>query len=167
MTQQLLEGQGFHIMEATRTHSFRHTALRRALLDEWSARRRALYLTQGYIYQCSTKFIWMQFFSMRTYFWFRLELRILLSVHPLGPCQHNGCFKNELSLACVVRSVNFELWHPGILPSNPVESGSPPLSFELDCNVGKKYSQNIHAQYYKPCSFETVFTFVPCMKYIL
>jgi len=35
MTQQLLGGQGFHIMEATLTHSFRHTTLRSAPLDEW------------------------------------------------------------------------------------------------------------------------------------
>ena len=34
MTPQLLDGQCFHIMEATRTHSFRHTTLRRTPLDE-------------------------------------------------------------------------------------------------------------------------------------
>jgi hypothetical protein len=49
MTQQLLDGQGFHIMEATRTHSFRQTTLRRAPLDEWSARRSTPYLKQFYI----------------------------------------------------------------------------------------------------------------------
>ena len=34
MTKQLLDGQGFYIMEATRTHSFRHTTLHRASPDE-------------------------------------------------------------------------------------------------------------------------------------
>jgi len=68
MTQQLLDGQGFHIMEAIWTHLFRHTKLHRAPLNEWSAWCRALYLTQDYIHQCSTKFKWLQFFSMRMYF---------------------------------------------------------------------------------------------------
>jgi hypothetical protein len=34
MMQQLLGGQGFHIMETTQTLSFRHTTLRSAPLDE-------------------------------------------------------------------------------------------------------------------------------------
>ena len=34
MTQQLLDGQGFHVMETTRTHSFRQTTIRRASLAE-------------------------------------------------------------------------------------------------------------------------------------
>jgi hypothetical protein len=38
-------GQGFLIIEASRSHSFRHTAFGRTPLDEWSARRRDLYLT--------------------------------------------------------------------------------------------------------------------------
>jgi len=138
ITQHLLDGQGFHVMEATRTHSFRHTTLCRAALDEWSARCRALYLTQVYIHQRSTKFIWIQYSSMRTYFDFAWS-PILWSLFILWVLvEQLGALKNEWSLACLVRSVNFEIWHPGILPSNPVGSGSSPLSFKLDCNVGGK-----------------------------
>jgi hypothetical protein len=46
MAQQPLVGQGLFITEASRSHSFRHTTLSRISLDEWSARRRDLYLTK-------------------------------------------------------------------------------------------------------------------------
>jgi hypothetical protein len=45
MAQQPLVGQGLLIIEASRSHSLRHTTLGRTPLDEWSARRRDLYLT--------------------------------------------------------------------------------------------------------------------------
>jgi hypothetical protein len=45
MVQQPLVVQGLFIIEASRSHSYRHTALSRTPLDEWSARRRELYLT--------------------------------------------------------------------------------------------------------------------------
>jgi len=45
MLQQPLVVQGLFIMEASRSHPFRHTALGRTPLDEWSAQRRVLYLT--------------------------------------------------------------------------------------------------------------------------
>jgi hypothetical protein len=41
--QQPIVGQGFLTVEASRSHSFRHTTLGRAPLDEWSARRRDLW----------------------------------------------------------------------------------------------------------------------------
>jgi len=44
MTQQPLAGQGLLIIVASRSHS-RHTTVGRTPLDEWSARRRDLYLT--------------------------------------------------------------------------------------------------------------------------
>ena len=138
MTQQLLDGQGFPIMEVTWTCSFRHMTLFRDPLDEWSARRRALHLTQVYIHQCSIKFIPIQFFGMGTYFDFAWSF-ILWSPFTLWDLvEQLGALKNEWSLACVVRSINFEIWYPGILPSNPVGSGNSPLSFKLDCNVGGK-----------------------------
>lgn len=84
---------------------------------------------------------------------FRLEPHIVLSLILWVHLKQLGALKNEWSLSCVVRRVNFEIWHPGILPSNPVGSGSSPLSFELDCTLGEKYSQNIHTEYYEPCSF--------------
>jgi hypothetical protein len=45
MTEQPLVGQGFLIIEASQSHSFRHTTLGRTPLDERSARRRDLHLT--------------------------------------------------------------------------------------------------------------------------
>jgi hypothetical protein len=45
MAQQPLVGQGLLLIEASRSHSFRHITLGRTPLDEWSARRRDLYLT--------------------------------------------------------------------------------------------------------------------------
>jgi hypothetical protein len=45
MAQQTLVGQGLLIIETLRSHSLRHAALSRTPLDEWSARRRDLYLT--------------------------------------------------------------------------------------------------------------------------
>jgi hypothetical protein len=44
MAQQPLMDQGLLITEASRPHSVTHTTLRKAPLDEWSARRRDLYL---------------------------------------------------------------------------------------------------------------------------
>jgi hypothetical protein len=44
MAQQPLVGQGLLITEASRSHPARHTTLGRTPLDEWSARRRDLYL---------------------------------------------------------------------------------------------------------------------------
>jgi len=38
-------GQGLLSIEASQSHSFRHTKLGRTPLDEWSAQRRYLYLT--------------------------------------------------------------------------------------------------------------------------
>ena len=43
--QQPLVVQGLFIIEASRSHSFRHTEINRTPLDEWSTRRRDLYLT--------------------------------------------------------------------------------------------------------------------------
>ena len=40
-----LESQGLLIVEDTRSHTVRHTTLGRTPLDEWSARRRDLYLS--------------------------------------------------------------------------------------------------------------------------
>jgi hypothetical protein len=45
MAQQPLVGQDPFIIEASPSHSFRHTTLGWAPLDEWSARHRDLYLT--------------------------------------------------------------------------------------------------------------------------
>jgi hypothetical protein len=45
MVQQHLVGQGLLIIEASRSHSFRHSTFGRTPLDEWSARRRDLYQT--------------------------------------------------------------------------------------------------------------------------
>jgi len=45
MTQQPLVGQDPLIIEASQWHSVIHTTLDRTPLDEWSARRRSLYLT--------------------------------------------------------------------------------------------------------------------------
>jgi hypothetical protein len=45
MAQQPLLGQGLRVIEVSRSHS-RHTTLGRTPLDEWSARRRDLYLTK-------------------------------------------------------------------------------------------------------------------------
>ena len=45
MAQQPLEDQGLFIIEASRSHPVRHTTLGSTPLDEWSARRRDLYLT--------------------------------------------------------------------------------------------------------------------------
>jgi hypothetical protein len=45
LAQQPLVDQGLFINEASRSHSLRHTTLGRTPLDEWSARRRDLYLT--------------------------------------------------------------------------------------------------------------------------
>jgi len=45
MARQPLVGQGFLIIEASRSYLVVHTILCRTLLDEWSARRRDLYLT--------------------------------------------------------------------------------------------------------------------------
>jgi hypothetical protein len=45
MAQQPLVGQGLPIVEVSRSHSARHTTRGRIPLDEWSARRRDLYLT--------------------------------------------------------------------------------------------------------------------------
>ena len=39
-------GQGLLIVEDSRSHSVKHTTLGRTPLDEWSARRRDLYLTK-------------------------------------------------------------------------------------------------------------------------
>jgi len=44
MARQPLVGQGL-IIEASRSHSFRHATLGRTPLDKWSARRRDLYMT--------------------------------------------------------------------------------------------------------------------------
>jgi len=44
ITQQPLEGQRLLIIEASRSNSFRQNTLGRTPLDEWSARRRFLYL---------------------------------------------------------------------------------------------------------------------------
>jgi hypothetical protein len=44
MTQQPVVGLGLLITKASRLHSVKHTILRRTPLDEWSARRRDLYL---------------------------------------------------------------------------------------------------------------------------
>jgi hypothetical protein len=43
--QQPLMSQDLLIIEVSRSHTFKHTALGRTPLDEWSARRRDLYLT--------------------------------------------------------------------------------------------------------------------------
>jgi hypothetical protein len=45
MAQQPLVGQGLFIIEASRSLPVRHTTVSRTSLDEWSARRRDLYLT--------------------------------------------------------------------------------------------------------------------------
>jgi len=45
MTQYSLVGQGLIIIEDSRSHSVLETILNRAPLDEWSVRRRDLYLT--------------------------------------------------------------------------------------------------------------------------
>jgi hypothetical protein len=45
MAQQPLVGHGLLITKASRSHTVRHTTLDRTPLDEWSARRRDLYLT--------------------------------------------------------------------------------------------------------------------------
>jgi hypothetical protein len=45
VVQQPLVGQGLHIIGASRSHSVKHTALSSTPLDEWSSRRRGLYLT--------------------------------------------------------------------------------------------------------------------------
>jgi hypothetical protein len=45
MAQQSLVGQGLPIIKASRSHWFRHTTVGRTPLDEWSVRRRDLYLT--------------------------------------------------------------------------------------------------------------------------
>jgi len=45
MTQQLPVVQRLPIIEDSRSHSVLHTSLGRTILDEWSARRRDLYLT--------------------------------------------------------------------------------------------------------------------------
>ena len=45
MAQQPLVGQGLLIVEASRSHSIRHTTLGRMPLDEGSTRRKDLYLT--------------------------------------------------------------------------------------------------------------------------
>jgi hypothetical protein len=46
MTQQPLVNQGVVIIQASRPRPIIHTKLRRTSLDEWSARRRDLYLTK-------------------------------------------------------------------------------------------------------------------------
>jgi hypothetical protein len=45
MARQPLGDQGLLILEASRSHSFRHTTLSRNPLDEWSAWRRGFYVT--------------------------------------------------------------------------------------------------------------------------
>ena len=54
MTQQPLVGQGFLIIEASRSLSFRHTELGRTTLDERSARRRSLYLATHKTHKAQT-----------------------------------------------------------------------------------------------------------------
>jgi hypothetical protein len=54
MAQQPLVGQGLFNIEASLSHSFRHTTLDRIPLDEWSARRRDLYLTTHNIHKRQT-----------------------------------------------------------------------------------------------------------------
>jgi hypothetical protein len=44
MAQEPLLGQGLLITEASRLHSFTHSTLGKTPLDEWSARRRDIYL---------------------------------------------------------------------------------------------------------------------------
>jgi hypothetical protein len=54
MTPQPLMGQGLLIIEASRSHSIRHTTLGRTPLNERSARHRDLYLTKHNIYKRHT-----------------------------------------------------------------------------------------------------------------
>jgi len=52
--QEPLVGQGLLIIEASRSHTFRHTQLNRTPLDEWSSRRRQLYWTTHSIHKRQT-----------------------------------------------------------------------------------------------------------------
>jgi hypothetical protein len=61
MTQQPLDGQSILIIEAWRSHSFRHTTLGRNSLEEWSARRRDLYLTTRNTHKTQTSNPWSGF----------------------------------------------------------------------------------------------------------
>jgi hypothetical protein len=54
MAKQPLVGQGLLIIEASQSHSIRHTILGRTLLDEWSAQCRDLYLTTHSTYKRQT-----------------------------------------------------------------------------------------------------------------
>jgi hypothetical protein len=51
---QLLVGKSLLVIQASRSHSFRHTTLGRTSLDVWSARRRELYVTIHSTYKRET-----------------------------------------------------------------------------------------------------------------
>jgi hypothetical protein len=54
VAQQPLVGQGLLTVEASQSHSVRHTTFGRIPLDEWLARRRELYLTTHNTHKCQT-----------------------------------------------------------------------------------------------------------------